>query len=151
MTEYYRMCDMLWPSRYDKDDPERKDAREGIRDALVHQFNAIYGRNEKSLTAWQNLCDVLQLADIPNDLVACRDLVKSTYVNIVDLVDFPTTQKPVELFDGEEELSEYTKSTGKYFPKEHAYAGGLLKFLLRRIDYPGDGRAQSQKKQSTRS
>ncbi|KAG8741837.1 hypothetical protein FRC12_015529, partial [Ceratobasidium sp. 428] len=114
------------------------------------QFNAIYGKNEKSLSAWQNLCDVLQLADVPNDLNACRELVRSTYVNIVDLIDFPTTQEPVELFDGEEELSEYTKSTGKYFPKKSAYAGGLLKFLLRRIDYPGDGRAHSKRKQSTR-
>ncbi|KAG8707082.1 hypothetical protein FRC08_000709 [Ceratobasidium sp. 394] len=147
MDEFYRMCDMFWP---DRDDPERQDAREGIRDALTQQFNAIYGTDQNSPRAWQNLCDVLQLADIPDNLNKCRKLVRSTYVNIVDLVDIPVTQNQVELFDGEQELSEYTKRTGKYFPRENAYAGGLLKFLLRRIDYPGDGRAHSKKRQNTR-
>ncbi|KAG8699826.1 hypothetical protein FRC09_006353 [Ceratobasidium sp. 395] len=74
MDEFCRMCDMFWPSRSDRDNPERTDAREGIRDALVQQFNVIYGKNEKSLSAWQNLCDVLQLADVPNDLNACREV-----------------------------------------------------------------------------
>ncbi|KAG8738747.1 hypothetical protein FRC10_006511 [Ceratobasidium sp. 414] len=151
MSEFYRMCDTFWPDRADKDDPERQDARDGIRDALTQQFNAIYGTKRDSLPAWQNLCDVLQLADVPDNLNKCRKLVQSTYVNIVDLVDTPVTQEPVEHFDGERELSEYTKSTGKYFPKENAYAGGLLKFLLRQIDDPGDGRAHSKAKQNTRA
>lgn len=58
------------------------------------------------------------------------------FVNIVDLVDTPTTQEPVVHFETERALSEYTKSTGKFFPAESAYAGGLLKFLLRRIMNP---------------
>ncbi|KAG9090987.1 hypothetical protein FS749_000156 [Ceratobasidium sp. UAMH 11750] len=150
MDEFYRMCDKFWPNREDKDNPKRQEARDGFRDALTQQFNAIYGTNKKSLTAWQNLCDVLQLADIPDNLKECRELVQSTYVNIVDLVDVPVTQIPVEHFGGEQELSDYTKRTGKYFPKENAYAGGLLRFLLRQIDEPGSGRAHSKKRQNTR-
>jgi hypothetical protein len=62
------------------------------------------------------------------------------YVNIVDLVDTPATQVPVIHFESEVALSRYTKATGKYFPKDNAYAGGLLKFLLRRIESPGEGK-----------
>lgn len=39
----------------------------------------------------------------------------------------------MELFTSLDELSEYTIENGKFFPKESAYAGGVLKFLLREI------------------
>lgn len=58
------------------------------------------------------------------------------FVNIVDLIDTPVTQEPVEHFETEEALSDYTVETGKYFPAENVYAGGLLKFLLRQIIDP---------------
>jgi hypothetical protein len=35
------------------------------------------------------------------------------------------------------ELSEYTKKSRKFFAKENAHAGGVLKFLLRQILHPG--------------
>lgn len=60
----------------------------------------------------------------------------------MDLVD-PTSQGRVEVFDSVKALSEYTKTSGKFFPKENAYAGGVLKFLLRQIMRPpgeGNGR-----------
>jgi len=52
-------------------------------------------------------------------------------VNLVDLVD--TSGRDVELFSSLDELREYTIENGKFFPKESAYAGGVLKFLLREI------------------
>lgn len=58
------------------------------------------------------------------------------FVNIVDLIDTPVTRKPVVHFETERALSEYTKRTGKFFPAENAHAGGLLKFLLRKIMAP---------------
>lgn len=58
------------------------------------------------------------------------------FVNIVDLIDTPVTQGPIVHFKSEEALSEYTKSKGKYFPAHSVHAGGLLKFLLRKIDDP---------------
>ena len=42
----------------------------------------------------------------------------------------------MQVFDTEVALSEYTKNTSKFFPKESAYAGGLLRHLLRRIFHP---------------
>lgn len=59
--------------------------------------------------------------------------VRRIHVNLVDLVDAPRTGKPVMLFPNLKQLREYTISHEKYFPKEDAHAGGLLRFLLRDI------------------
>ncbi|CAE6428061.1 unnamed protein product [Rhizoctonia solani] len=141
MGEFYRMCNYYrWSSAKDANrqyiDPDREMASRGFKDALTLQFNAIYGTDENSLMGWQNLCVVLNLSDVPGELDACRDLVRSMYVNIIDLVEVPITLRFVEHFKTEMALSKYTKRHGKYFPLDNAYAGGLLKFLLRRIMVP---------------
>ena len=59
--------------------------------------------------------------------------IKETHVNLVDLVEQGRTGKRVRLFPNLEGLRKYTMDTGKFFPKENAYAGGILKFLLREI------------------
>jgi hypothetical protein len=49
-------------------------------------------------------------------------------------------------------LSEYTKKSRKFFAKENAHAGGVLKFLLRQILHPGRervGRGGSGKGKAT--
>jgi hypothetical protein len=50
------------------------------------------------------------------------------------MLDAERSGRQVEVFATEEELVEYTRETRRYFPKEDAYAGGLLKYLLREID-----------------
>lgn len=57
--------------------------------------------------------------------------MKEIHVNLVDLID--SSIREVELFSTLDELRVYTIETGKFFPKESAYAGGVLKFLLREI------------------
>ncbi|QRV85751.1 tyrosinase [Ceratobasidium sp. AG-Ba] len=142
MKEFHRMCDLFWPYLPKEEIPsDKKRARKDFRKALVLQFNAIYGCDENNLADWQKLCVVLNLEYIPDELENCRELVASTYVNLVDLVDLPVTQVPARLFRSERLLSAYTKKTGQYFPLESAYAGGLLQFLLRQIKTPGDGLA----------
>ena len=66
--------------------------------------------------------------------------VATRHVNIVDLVETENTGQPVKVFRSELALSQYTKKYGKFFPKENAYAGGLLKFLLRKILDPSQSR-----------
>jgi hypothetical protein len=39
----------------------------------------------------------------------------------------------VEIFPNEEQLRHYTIEERRYFPKEEAYEGGILKYLLREI------------------
>lgn len=55
---------------------------------------------------------------------------------MVDLVDTQGTGEPVMMFESEKDLSEYTQRTKKYFPQDNAYAGGVLKHLLRHITSP---------------
>ena len=54
-------------------------------------------------------------------------------VNLSDLLDTTQQCTRVYVFASEEGLRVYTKKIGRIFPKEEAYAGGLLKYLLREI------------------
>ncbi|CAE7209722.1 unnamed protein product [Rhizoctonia solani] len=123
-------------------------ARLGFKDALTKDFNDFYGTDENDLASWQKLCTVLNLGNIPNDLDACRKLVKSKYVNIVDLTETPYSGEPVEDFGSEVALSAYTKRTGKYFPKDNANAGNLLKYLLRQIILPRESESHARRRQA---
>ena len=59
--------------------------------------------------------------------------VRQTHMNLVDLVNTPRTGASVKVFPNLKKLQDYTIKYEKYFPKEDAYAGGLLRFLLREI------------------
>lgn len=61
-------------------------------------------------------------------------------MNIVDLVDTDNTGEEVKIFRSLDDLRDYTIDSGKYFPKENAYAGGVLRFLLREIHNSWHGR-----------
>lgn len=140
-----------WP-RHPAECSERDLARNRMRDAMVKQFNNVYGTDVDDLVAWQNLCRALEVDPIPSKMRKCRTVrvpsecahscglrlttglqaVMSTHVNICDLVDAPLLGKP-KLFPTEAALAEYSKGTGKIFPRSNIYAGSLLRFLLRRI------------------
>ena len=60
-------------------------------------------------------------------------MFKGKFVNLVDLVDAGKSSEPVTQFENLEDLKDYTIMNGKFFPKKSAYAGGMLKFLLREI------------------
>ncbi|KAF5385118.1 hypothetical protein D9615_000898 [Tricholomella constricta] len=129
--EFHRMARFLhWGKE------KKAEERESFKDALVQAFNGIYGTDENNLESWQTLCRVLSITPLPEGLEACREAVKRTYVNLVDLVDLPNSQSALMIFDTEAALSEYTLENHKIFPKENAYAGGLLKHLLRNIMNP---------------
>lgn len=59
--------------------------------------------------------------------------MRQTHVNLVDLVDTRGTGRPVKVFNSLKKLQDYTIRTEKFFPKEDAKAGGLLRYLLREI------------------
>ena len=156
--EFYRLCDFLG---WDREDPERKEAHENFKTALVLQFNSVYGTDVHDMEPWRRLCLELEICPLPNcasdaqkvrsDYIVRIGLlyqsivtiltnecfgeqtIKRLFVNLVDLVDTRRTGDAVTKFDTLEELQDYTIRTGRYFPKESAYAGGVLKFLLREI------------------
>jgi len=115
MTEFYRMCDFFG---WERDDPERETARDLHRDAMVQQFNHIYGTDVNDVASWWKLCEDLNIDPIPQDLEGCRSLVRSLHVNLVDLVDMSNTGREVRLFDSLAELVDYTVDRGRYFPKK---------------------------------
>jgi len=69
-----------------------------------------------------------------------------TQVNLSDMLDAERNGQRVKVFDTEKELVDYTKKNHRYFPKEDAYAGGLLKYLLREIDNKYDGNRRPHEK-----
>jgi len=135
-----RLCNI---SRWTKNSAERRDARVGFKDALVQQFNFIYGTDGNNLAAWQNLCSVIGIEPVPGDIKECRKVVWDAHVNIVDLIETKRTGDEVQTFNSLDELAEYTKRTKRFFPKENAYQGGLLKELLREIINPYLGRRRN--------
>ncbi|KAN0082972.1 hypothetical protein V8E55_008767 [Tylopilus felleus] len=150
--EFYRLCDKFG---WDKEDPSRKKAHQNFKVALVRQFNNFYGTDVNDFKSWQNLCSIVRIDPIPEDLHACREAshpvllapaVDHLFVNLVDLVDTKTTGVEVEVFESEVALSTYTMSTGKYFPRDSAYAGGVLRYLLRHIHHPRDGHDSSRRR-----
>ncbi|KIJ63547.1 hypothetical protein HYDPIDRAFT_168372 [Hydnomerulius pinastri MD-312] len=142
--EFYRMCDEFG---WDRDDSVRVEVHQKFKDALVLQFNCFYGSDENNLEAWKDLCQIVNIYPVPDDLEECREAVRNTHVNIVDLVDTKATGERVQVFRSELELSVYTKATGKIFPRENAYQGGLLRYLLRHIVHPrAEGSYTSRKR-----
>ena len=145
------MCDDF---EWDSDDYEMREARRKFKSAMVQQFNVLYGTDEEDLNSWQKLCHILNIKPVPKGLKECREVsicsndlmssfgiantnddqrVRQTHVNLVDLVDTPRTGAAVKVFPNLKKLQDYTIENEKYFPKEDAYAGGLLRFLLREI------------------
>ncbi|RDW59062.1 hypothetical protein BP5796_11986 [Coleophoma crateriformis] len=129
-SEFYRMCDDFDWGRHD---PEMLEAKREFKSAMVLQFNGIYGKSERNMRSWKKLYRALNITPVPMDLNACRKIISKTHVNLVDLVDAPRTGASVMIFPSLTELQDYTIESGKFFPKSHAYAGGLLRLLLREI------------------
>ncbi|KAK0480931.1 hypothetical protein IW261DRAFT_1475325, partial [Armillaria novae-zelandiae] len=73
-----------------------------IQRALVRQFDEMYGGNKR-------LCEVVSRGEIvPNDIDACKEVIKSVQVNIYDLVDHSATKVSLPIHETETALSKGT-------------------------------------------
>jgi hypothetical protein len=77
---------------------------------------------------------VLRLFSTNVCLFSLLQAVLNTHVNLVDLVE--GSKEEVRIFKTEQELSEYTRRTAKFFPKKYAVDNGILRALLRIILAP---------------
>ncbi|KAF8176955.1 hypothetical protein BJ912DRAFT_908915 [Pholiota molesta] len=132
-AEFYRLCDHF---KWERNDPDRAEAHAAYKNALTRQFNTNYGTDNDNLASWQSLCQRVGITPIPGTLKGCREAVDATHVNLVDLVDVYDLGSTATHFESVEALSEYTISTGKFFPRDDMDAGDLLKHLLRHIFDP---------------
>lgn len=141
---------------------QRQKASANFRVAMVRTFNQKFGEDVEVKRACLFLCTVIGVEPMPNTIEDMKEVsqavqsamgdhesrtqtntlqaVLDTHVNLSDLLDSVRTGSPVRIFATHAELVNYTRSQGRYFPKEDAYAGGLLKYLLREINNTYHGR-----------
>ncbi|KAF9043181.1 hypothetical protein BJ165DRAFT_1595235 [Panaeolus papilionaceus] len=134
----------LWKARgFPEDDDKRQNIfqfREMKREyhaALVDQFNQIYGMKD-NIEGWQKLCYTTGNTTPPSEITECKEIMRKTHVNLVDLTEWIVRRRTSEsqfvtVFENVEQLSEYTITNGKVFPRDHLRAGDILTFFLREI------------------
>ncbi|KAJ7223590.1 hypothetical protein GGX14DRAFT_427913 [Mycena pura] len=95
------------------------------------EFEYHFG-GQPTLTGWQAMCAFVGVAraDVPNSVTQCKEALRKTFVNIVDLMDARRTGQPVKQHKSAKALKKYTIDSGKIFPKEAAKRNGYLKVLL---------------------
>ena len=69
--EFFRMCDFF---EWRDNSLEKRDARDAFKEALVLQFNSIYGTDENDPESWRKLCLALNVSPLPQGLEAMRDV-----------------------------------------------------------------------------
>ncbi|KAK0760728.1 hypothetical protein N5P37_006926 [Trichoderma harzianum] len=119
---------------------EENDAWGRYQGALVREVEMWFG-DEKDLTAWRTLCKAVGEVDPPDEIRECKKILRTTHVNIVDLIDWgrkggdENEGRKVRVFKSVEELADYSVRSRKIFRKEQLkeYRGGnvVLKHLLR--------------------
>jgi len=126
VTEFNRLCEEYqWEQR----GAEKKHARREFNIAMKKEFDSLYGSDEKSINNWYKLCHVLRINPAPKTLKECR----------------AGSRENVPIFRSEKELSKYTHETCKFFPKENAADGGVLRALRRHILVPRESRSISRR------
>ncbi|KAG8745520.1 hypothetical protein FRC10_007867 [Ceratobasidium sp. 414] len=124
MNEFHRLVRL---KKWDPKGEEYKNARKGINDAGVQQFNRSIGTEVDDLAAWHRVFGRIEGEGLPKTIEECQ------IVNICDVLDARATGKKARNFGNLDKLRKYTSDTEKYFPREHVSAGAILEFLLRHI------------------
>lgn len=57
---------------WDRDDPERGEAHDDFKTALVQQFNSLYGTELDDIESWRGLCLTLDILPLPDDITEAK-------------------------------------------------------------------------------
>ncbi|KAJ8482701.1 hypothetical protein ONZ51_g5193 [Trametes cubensis] len=118
--------------------------------AVAQDFSAFWGSTESRLTAWQDLCCHLGVDEVPTSIKGCKEVhtlmpnthvlvahprlasqaLRPVHVNLIDLVDSKRQNTKPKTFATETACANYTRRTGKIFPKARAKANPLLRQFL---------------------
>lgn len=73
--------------------------------------------------------------EVCSSMINILQTLANVHVNLVDLVDARRRGRrgDVKVYETVQQLRKYTRKTGKYFPRQVAKAGGVLRGLLRRM------------------
>ncbi|KAJ3927178.1 MAG: hypothetical protein NXY57DRAFT_965733 [Lentinula lateritia] len=145
MVQFRSMCRLYG---WCHDSEERKQALEGVRDAIALQFNAFYGSGANSLNGWHSLYRALRVQDIPDTVKGCKEGIKTIHVNICDLVDHKEdvpTKHPSEAA-----LAQYSRNSGKIYPRENAWVNRISS-VDRQVNRAGIKTTRSRKRQRVES
>lgn len=69
LKNFARLCKV---SGWVGNSPARTDARKAFNDALVQQFNFLYGVDGNDLAAWHKLCKTIGIEPVPDCVDECR-------------------------------------------------------------------------------
>ncbi|KAI9453957.1 hypothetical protein BJY52DRAFT_1394853 [Lactarius psammicola] len=69
VVEFDRLCRTY---DWERNDPERKAAREAFQFAMKMEFDDLYGSDENDIENWHKLCYVLRIDPAPDTLRQCR-------------------------------------------------------------------------------
>ena len=72
--EYQRLRKLYGWKRGDADSSENDKAWTGFRQAMVKEFNRLFGTDPQDLLAWQTLCTVVGIGG-SNDFATCEECV----------------------------------------------------------------------------
>lgn len=153
MDGFFDLCDVM---EWGPESGERLAALRRLEDAMVQQFNDMYGTDEDDIRAWQRVCVAIGIKPVPSELKECRavrigslferlvtsspyvrrvpQVVLSSRVNLCDLISAPSSGRP-RRFPSMTLLASYSERTGRVFPRRSVHAGRLLRCMLDRI-YP---------------
>ncbi|KAJ3732075.1 hypothetical protein DFJ43DRAFT_997896, partial [Lentinula guzmanii] len=143
---FRKLCDLY---SWDRESDKRKEALAEIRNAIAQSFRAFYGSNVESLNGWPS--PVSSIANPRQAGYGSRLQGRERFmVDICDLVDFE--ERFLKRMGQKLRLAGYRSRTGKIYPRDNAYAGGLFRFLWRDIsgDYHGKRRNGGQQRQDSR-
>ena len=73
MAQFWGLCNL---KGWEHDNPERNEALNDIRNAIAQQFNQFYGSDVNDLNGWHNLCQALQVGDLPDTVNGCKAVSK---------------------------------------------------------------------------
>ncbi|KAL7955969.1 hypothetical protein V8C34DRAFT_326725 [Trichoderma compactum] len=131
---------MGWKGSPERRSNEENDAWGGYQGALAREVETWFG-DEKDLTAWWTLCKAVGKVDPPDEIRECKKILRTTHVNIVDLIDWgrkggnENEGEKVRVFKTVGGLKKYTVKHEKVFAKRllKQYHGGnvVMKHLLR--------------------
>ncbi|KAJ5898106.1 transcriptional regulator family: C2H2 zinc finger [Penicillium tannophilum] len=123
---------------WDKNGPKARKARREYQDALEDEVRLWFG-STSDLASWHALCRAVGIEPLPESCKAGRKAIRGVYVNIIDLIQWARKglgDRPIRRFKNLDDLSDYTKLTGKFYSNRghtREERNVVLRHLLRHI------------------